>query len=120
MDTTKTAVVTVLIGVLVAGGSFYIGYSMNPSRTGPAAIEGVPENAVQYIGDIESFDGSTLIILLDTGERRTVSLNEDTSVVVDVVATDFSTLTPGTPIIVSAFTQADGSLYTDYVTVMTE
>lgn len=123
MNTTKI----LLVGLLLVGaslGSFYVGYSINPAVLGPYiapnAVEGVPEGAVQIIGVVVRQEDNMLTVRLNTGEERTVMLTDETSVVVDVVATDYSALIPGTEIIVSALTQADGSLSTEYVTVLAE
>ncbi len=122
MNTFNGILIGFIAVVAASAGSFYLGYSINPAVLGPYiapnAVEGVPEGVVQILGTVESQEAGNLTVRLNTGEQRTIMLNEDTSVVVSVLAADLSVLVPGTEILISAFEQQDGSLQTEYITVV--
>ncbi|MCC7500454.1 hypothetical protein IT396_01470 [Candidatus Nomurabacteria bacterium] len=122
MNTFNGILIGLIVAIVASAGSFYLGYSINPAVLGPYiapnAVEGLPEGVVQILGTVESQEAGNLTVRLNTGEQRTVMLNEDTSVVVSVLAADLSVLIPGTEVLISAFEQQDGSLQTEYITVV--
>lgn len=122
MNTFNGILIGLIAVVVASAGSFYLGYSINPAVLGPYiapnAVEGLPEGVVQILGTVESQEAGNLTVRLNTGEQRTIMLNEDTSVVVSVLAADLSVLIPGTEVLISAFEQQDGSLQTEYITVV--